>query len=38
MLAIPLCLLYQLGLFMAKWVTPQEKLAEQEAQAAADAD
>ncbi|MEN9829845.1 MAG: Sec-independent protein translocase protein TatC [Pseudomonadota bacterium] len=38
MLAIPLCLLYQLGLFMAKWVTPREKLAEQEAQAAADAD
>jgi len=38
MLAIPLCLLYQLGLYMAKWVTPREKLAEQEAQAAADAD
>jgi len=38
MLAIPLCLLYQLGLFMAKWVTPKEKLAEQEAEAAANAD
>ncbi|MFZ9671375.1 MAG: Sec-independent protein translocase subunit TatC, partial [Burkholderiaceae bacterium] len=38
MLAIPLCLLYQLGLVMAKWVTPKEKLAEQEAEAAADAD
>lgn len=38
LLAIPLCLLYQLGLFMAKWITPREKLAEQEAEAAADAD
>jgi sec-independent protein translocase protein TatC len=38
MLAIPLCLLYQLGLWMAKWVTPKEKLAEQEAEAAANAD
>lgn len=38
LLAIPLCLLYQLGLFMAKWITPREKLAEQEAEAAANAD
>jgi sec-independent protein translocase protein TatC len=37
MLAVPMILLYELGIILSKWITPREKLAEAEAEAQAEA-